>query len=223
MNLTELAEIADTVDLLVNISGHLTLERLKARFRKRAFIDFDRPWLHAVLARERSDRGGSGIITSISPSARTSEWPIATFRPARSPGNPFGSRYSSTSADLAERATHTVHDRGELAWTVRACHRQRRAVRPEGARVQKIRTASNADRPSVRNRAGRHPADRRDVELLQTNAWTIVDPMRVARDPFRAGRCTKTSVPCDRQGVHVSTSPPLDNSVTGKHLRARPR
>jgi hypothetical protein len=35
------AEIADAADLLVNISGHLTLDALKPRFRKRVFVDQD--------------------------------------------------------------------------------------------------------------------------------------------------------------------------------------
>src|SRR5262245_40492141 len=37
----ELVALADAAALLVNISGHLTLEELKPRFRNRAFIDQD--------------------------------------------------------------------------------------------------------------------------------------------------------------------------------------
>src|SRR5262245_63907814 len=38
---SEAAAIADAADLLINISGHLTLDALKPRFRRRAFIDQD--------------------------------------------------------------------------------------------------------------------------------------------------------------------------------------
>ena len=37
----ELVRLADAANLLVNISGHLTLDSLKGRFRTRVFIDLD--------------------------------------------------------------------------------------------------------------------------------------------------------------------------------------
>ena len=37
----ELVDVAQTADMLVNISGHLTVEALKDQFRKRIFIDLD--------------------------------------------------------------------------------------------------------------------------------------------------------------------------------------
>src|SRR5262245_7897805 len=53
----ELADLADTADLLVNIDGHLTLDSLKGRFRTRAFIDLDpgytQFWHAEGLAAER--------------------------------------------------------------------------------------------------------------------------------------------------------------------------
>src|SRR5262245_14844972 len=41
MSWTRLLEIAESADLLVNISGHLTLEPLLARIRRKAYIDVD--------------------------------------------------------------------------------------------------------------------------------------------------------------------------------------
>src|SRR5262245_10710783 len=38
---SELVDLADAADLLVNISGNLTIDPLKARFRKRLFVDLD--------------------------------------------------------------------------------------------------------------------------------------------------------------------------------------
>jgi hypothetical protein len=54
---SDLLDVAGDADLLINISGHLTIDPLKARFRKRVFLDLDpgytQFWYAAGLAADQ--------------------------------------------------------------------------------------------------------------------------------------------------------------------------
>jgi hypothetical protein len=180
----ELVDIADAADLLVNISGHLTLDALKRRFRKRVFIDQDpgytQFWHVDGLAEDRlrdhhfyftvGENIGTpvcGIPTGdiewrpIRQPVVLDEWPACAcgsgvrFTTVASWRGPYG------------RVTHDGVQYGLKA------HEFRKFVALPLLTGQPFEIALAV-----------HPADRPDVESLRTHAWTVVDPKSVAGDPF---------------------------------------
>jgi hypothetical protein len=203
----EVADVADAAELLVNISGHLTLKTLKPRFRRRVFIDLDpgytQFWHAQRLAEDRlrdhdayftvgENIGGPdcGIPTggiawrAIRQPVVLDEWPPAPgTAPARfttiaSWRGPYG------------RVSHNGVQFGLKA------HEFRRFLRLPTLTSHRFEVALDVD-----------PADYKDVESLQSHAWTIVDPKAVAGDAasFRS-YVQESSAECSvAQGIYVQT------------------
>jgi hypothetical protein len=216
----ELVDIADAADLLVNISGHLTLDGLKRRFRKRVFIDQDpgytQFWHVAGLAEERlrdhhfyftvGENIGTpdcGIPTgdiewrTIRQPVVLDEWPVsacgsdARFTTVASWRGPYG------------RVTHDGVQYGLKA------HEFRKFVALPVLTGQPFEVALAV-----------HPADRQDVELLRRNAWTVVDPKSVACDPFEFRRYVQQSGAefSIAQGIYVETQSGWFSDRTVRYL-----
>ncbi|HJZ73898.1 MAG TPA: hypothetical protein VKE51_19300 [Vicinamibacterales bacterium] len=203
----QLIAVADAADVLINISGHLTLETLKPRFRTRVFIDLDpgytQFWHAQRLAEDRlrdhdayfTVGGNIGAADCRIPTGDIAwrairqpvvldEWPAATGRtPMRfttiaSWRGPYG------------RVTHDGLEFGLKA------HEFRRFLRLPTLTNHRFEIALDVD-----------PADHKDVESLRSHAWTIVDPKSVAGDPasFRS-YVQASSAECSvAQGIYVQT------------------
>jgi hypothetical protein len=217
---TDLIHVADAADLLVNISGHLTLETLKPRCRKRVFIDLDpgytQFWHAQRLAEERlRDHHayftiGENIGTPacgipigdiawrpIRQPVVLDEWPAAThaspvrFTTVASWRGPYG------------RVTHNGLQFGLKA------HEFRKFATLPTLTGHPFEIALEVD-----------PADRPDVESLQRNAWRIVDPRSVAGDPFMFRRYIQESAAeCSvAQGIYVETQTGWFSDRTTRYL-----
>ncbi len=203
----DLADLADAADLLVNISGHLTLGTLKPRFRRRVFIDLDpgytQFWHAQGLAEDRL-RDHDAYFT-IGENIGTPACDIPTgdipWRPIRQPV--VLDEWPALTQEGPTRFTTVASWRGAYG---RVTHNGR----PFGLKAHEFRKFLAL--PTVTGHAFEialevDPADRRDVESLQQQAWTIVDPKSVAGDPCTFRRYIQASgAECSvAQGIYVDT------------------
>jgi hypothetical protein len=207
LSATELVHVADAADLLVNISGHLTLETLKPRFRKRVFIDQDpgytQFWHVDALAEDRLR--DHNFYFTVGENIGTPDCAIPTgdieWRPIRQPV--VLDEWPASTHESPMRFTTVASWRGPYGRVTHngvqfglKAHEFRRFVTLPKLTGHHFEIALEVD-----------PADRQDVESLQTNAWRIVDPKSVAGDPFKfRSYIQESSAECSvAQGIYVET------------------
>jgi hypothetical protein len=209
-------------DLLVNISGHLTIEPLKSACRTRAFIDLDpgytQFWYEAGLARERLR--DHHFYFTVGANIGTASCPIPTldipWRPVRQPvvlsewpvaSEKSGQRFT-TIASWRGPYGRIAHEHGQYG--VKA-HEFRKFVSLPARARGSFEIALDVD-----------PADHRDVELLRSHAWTVVDPKTVAGDPFAFRRYVNESSAefSVAQGIYVETNSGWFSDRTVRYLAA---
>jgi hypothetical protein len=208
VGLREIAEIADAADLLVNISGHLTLA-LKPRFRRRAFIDLDPGYTqfwHAQGLAEHRLRDHHAYFT-VGENIGTAECDVPTngiaWRPIRQPVLLDEWPVTSRPDDAPVRFTTIASWRGPYGRVQHdgrqfglKAHEFRKFVTLPALTGHRFELALDVD-----------PADWRDVETLQRHDWTVVDPHGVAGDPHAFRRYIQASgAECSvAQGIYVET------------------
>jgi hypothetical protein len=206
VGLRELTDVAAASDLLVNISGHLTLAALKSRCRARAFIDLDpgyTQYWHAQGLAEDHLRDHHAYFTvgenigkpgcdvpmngiewrPIRQPVVLDEWPVRAheemrFTTVASWRGPYG------------RVTHDGRTLGLKA------HEFRKFVTLPALTGHDFEIALDAD-----------PADRQDIDSLRDHDWRVVNPRAVAGDPFAFRRYIQESAAeCSvAQGIYVET------------------
>jgi hypothetical protein len=212
----ELLQLADAADLLVNISGHLTLAALKPRFRKRAFVDQDpgytQFWHAEGLAEERLR--DHHVYFTVGENIGHPDCEIPTgnieWRPIRQPvvldewpdvngaanpdttPRPPNHRFTTVASWRGPygRVTHNGVQYGLKA------HEFRKFAALPTRTAERFEIALDV-----------HPADRQDVDLLRQHGWTIADPKSVAADPFAFRdyvRCSSAEFSA-AQGIYVET------------------
>ena len=222
IGLKELMDVADRADLLVNISGHLTLDALKPRFRARAFIDLDpgytQYWHAQGLAEDRLrdhhayftvgeniGRPGCDVPTGgiawrpIRQPVVLDEWPVSTHGPradngaSNGNGNGNGAKRFTTIASWRGPYGRVTHDGRTLGLKA---HEFRKFVTLPALTGHDFEIALDVD-----------PADGQDVEALRHHDWRVVDPQAVAGDPFAFRRYIQESAAeCSvAQGIYVET------------------
>ena len=180
-----LPDIAQTADILVNISGHLTdAHVLKPRFRCRIFIDLI-PATRSSGMLPDSQRIGSAITISTSASARTSGNPSA----ACLPGNVAWRRIRQpvvltewpvvASTALPPRFTTVASWRGPLGRVTR----ERTTYGVKAQEFRKFMPLPTLSGHSFEIALEADPADQSDLDALHRNGWRVVDPKGVVPDP----------------------------------------
>jgi hypothetical protein len=217
---TKLAQVADAADLLVNISGHLTLSTLKSRFRKRAFIDLDPGYTqfwHAQRIAEEQFVDHDAYFT-VGENIGTTSCRIPTgdvhWRPIR---QPVVLDQWPVSADASSRGFTTVaswrgpygratHD--GVQFGLRA-HEFRKFVALPTLASYTFEVAIDLD-----------PADRTDRETLVKHNWRVVDPKSVAPNPCGFRRYIQQSgAECSiAQGIYVETQSGWFSDRTVRYL-----
>jgi hypothetical protein len=167
----DLAAAAAGADLLVNISGHLTLPSLLRRFRRRAYVDLDPGFTQLWHARGESGArlaGHDGYFTvglavgsrhSLPPPVVLDDWPVhagelAVFTTVASWRSGFG------------RIAHQGRTFGLKA------HEFRKLLDLPARVPATLELALDI-----------HPGDAADLAALRAHGWRVVDPRRVAGDP----------------------------------------
>jgi hypothetical protein len=207
LHYAELLDIAEAADLLVNITGHLTLESLRRRLRRKAYVDLDpgytQFWHTAGYAGPRL--GGHDLYFTVGENIGTRSCPIPTggirWRPTRQPvvldrwpvsREGDRSRYTTVAT---WRGPYGPIQYGGKTYGLKV-HEFRRFIElPERVR-QTFEIALDI-----------HPAEENDLNLLNRYGWRLVDPKAAAPDPdaFRRyvqGSGAEFSV---AQGVYVET------------------
>jgi hypothetical protein len=215
-----LDELAGAADLLINISGHLTVDPLKRRFRKRVFIDQDpgytQFWQEQGLATERLR--DHEFYYTVGENIGTPACPIPTggieWRPLRQPvvldewPAVSGRGHSSFTTVGSWRGPYGRVTHEGVAYGLKA-HEFRKFV-----------SLPSVTRHSFEIALALHFDDRRDLESLQTNAWKIVDPLSVASDPFAFRRYVQGSGAefSVAQGIYVETGSGWFSDRTVRYL-----
>lgn len=217
--------LAESADLLVNLGGHLTIDRLLQRFRRKAYIDIDpgfTQFWHAdaditfrvaphdfyFTIAENIGRSDCPIPTSDIP-WRTMRQPVVLEDwPVTSPPALMPRRFTTVASWRG--AFGPVADSGGKTYGVKAHEFRRIAALP--------RLAPGVFELAVDIRDGDHP----DRALLLENGWQLADPRLVASDPnaFRAyvqGSHAEFSV---AQGIYVHTNSGWFSDRTTRYLAA---
>jgi hypothetical protein len=203
----DVLDVAEAADVLINISGHLRLEPILRRVRRKAYIDLDPAFTqfwHAdgmlgahLEAHDFFFTVGENIGTadcSVPTGGLTwrrkrrflvlDEWPVRAG----------GERNRFTTVAAWRGAFGPVEHGG----------------RRYGLKVHEFRKFIGLPRraPQIFEIAlSIHPDDRADLEALQANAWRIVDPREAAGDPFAFRRYVQGSGGefSPAQGIYVET------------------
>jgi hypothetical protein len=183
LTLGEATEWARGADLLVNVSGHLEVEAIKAGPRRRAYVDVD-PGFTQIWAEEgaparleghdtyftvgeRIGTAGCSIPTAdrewlpLPPPVTLDDWPLAP--------RPRDGRFT-TVATWRSPLGALAH--GDSAYEGKH-HQWRRLISLPRRSPQRFEIALQID-----------PADEADEIALKANGWHLTDPREVAGDPL---------------------------------------
>ncbi len=222
LDLDRLVELAAGADLLVNISGHLSIEPLMKELRRKAYVDLDpgfTQFWHAA-----GDRGarleGHDLYFTVGENIGSAGCPVPTdgirWRPVRPPvlldewpvsenGDP--ARFT-TIATWRSGYGPVEHDGARYGLKVH-----------EFRKVMELPERS----PAVFELAlDIHPGDAADREALETHGWQLVDPRPVSADPDRfrdyvSGSGAEFSV---AQGIYVEAATGWFSDRTVRYLAA---
>jgi hypothetical protein len=207
-------------DLLVNVSGHLTLEPLKRRPRCKVYVDqdpgFTQFWHAAGNAGSRLD--GHDYYFTIGENVGTSACSIPTggirWRRTRQPVvlehwpvSSEGSRDRFTTV-ASWRGPYGPIQQGDTTLGLKV-HEFRKFIELPERSSQTFEIALDV-----------HPADSKDLTSLRRHGWQIVDPKKVASDPIEFRRYVQTSGAefSVAQGVYVQTGSGWFSDRTVRYL-----
>jgi hypothetical protein len=220
MTYEELLHIAEAADLLVNITGHLTLESLMRRLRRKAYVDLDpgftQFWHASGDAGPRL--GGHDFYFTVGENIGRRSCPVPTsdirWRPTRQPvvldhwpvcteGN--SSRFTTVAM---WRGPYGPVQYGGKTFGLKV-HEFRKFIDVPQRVPQTFEIALDI-----------HPAEEKDLNLLKRYGWRLVDPRVAAPDPdaFRRyvqGSGAEFSV---AQGIYVETNSGWFSDRTVRYL-----
>jgi hypothetical protein len=183
LSLTELLELAESADLLINLTGHLTLEPLKSRFRRKIYVDLDPGYtqLWHASGLMRSQLEGHDAYYTVGENVGTASCPIASngiaWRPTRPPV--VLDQWPVTVGGNPDRFTTVASWRGPYGPVPFG-------NATLGQKVHEFRKLLDLPRRSGRHfeiALDIHPADEADRDALRDCGWHVVDPRSVASDP----------------------------------------
>lgn len=202
----ELEEVAAEAALLVNISGHLRLPRLLARFRRKAYVDLDpgfTQFWHAAATNGERLSGHDRYFTvglnvghpscqvptdgiewrPLPPPVVLDEWPVTAGDPE-----------TLTTIASWRGSFGPIHHAGRTYGL--KVHEFRKFLDLPGHVPQALEIALDI-----------HPADGGDLESLRQRGWSIVDPQQAVPDPDAYRRYIQSSGAefSVAQGIYVET------------------
>jgi hypothetical protein len=207
-------------DLLVNVSGHLTLPALLNRCRQKAYVDIDPAYTqiwHADPATTFAV-GGHDFYFTIGENVGSPDCPIPTggldWRPIRQPVVLADWPVSGT--DTPRRFTTVASWRGAFGPVSHA-------GQTYGLKVHEFRKLFDLPRRSpfeFEIALDIHPADARDRAGLVEHGWRLVGPAAVAADPEAFRRYVQNSGAefSVAQGVYAGTNSGWFSDRTARYL-----
>lgn len=223
---TRLLETAESADLLVNLSGHLTLAPLTERIRHKAYIDVDPGFTQFWHADPETpfQLGGHDFYFTIGEHIGSPDCGIPTggihWRPTRQPVvlddwpmTPVSNRHRFTTIASWRGAFGPAQFDG----------------RTYGLKVHEFRRCLALPRLVAGSRAGSSTfeialaidsADARDLTALRENGWLVTDPRAVAGDPATFRRYVQESGAefSVAQGIYAETNSGWFSDRTVRYL-----
>ena len=188
--LPELDAIAESADLLVNITGHLSMNRFLRRIPRRAYIDIDpgftQYWHAAGVAGARLD--GHNLFFTIGELIGTPACAIPTngvpWRPVRQPVVLEDWPVIRDHPHVFNRFTTISSWRGAYG----RLEIDGRALGTTAHEFRKFFELPARTGAPFEIALDIHPAETRDIEALRAHGWTLVDPLAAIAEPadFRA-------------------------------------
>jgi hypothetical protein len=220
-SLPDLEHITQSADLLVNITGHLTIPRLFQGARRKAYIDIDpgftQYWHDAGVSGAALE--GHDLYYTIGENIGNADCPIPTagfdWRPIRQPVVLEDWPIADRAAGL-DRFTTIASGRGTFGPVDAGGHRF-------GLKVHEFRKVFE-----LPQRTGLafeialdiHPGDSRDRDALSAHSWRIVDPRRASGSPADFRRYVQQSGAefSVAQGIYVETNSGWFSDRTVRYL-----
>jgi hypothetical protein len=215
-----LLELAESAELLVNLSGHLTLAPLLERVRRKAYVDVDpgfTQFWHAS-GNPGASLGGHDFYFTVGENVGTPACPIPTggidWRPTRQPV--VLENWPGCPAEERDRFTTVASWRGPYGPVEYGGKRY-------GLKVHEFRKFAELPRRAPQQfevALDIHPADGKDLDLLRGHGWRVVDPRAVVPDPGAFRRYVQTSGAefSVAQGIYVETASGWFSDRTVRYL-----
>jgi hypothetical protein len=203
----EVLDVAAAADVLINISGHLMLEPILRRVRRKAYIDLDPGFTQCWHAQGMlgAHLDGHDFFFTVGENIGTAECPIPTD----------GLTWRRKRRFLVLDEWPVCGDGDRNRFTTVAAWRGafgpvEHAGRRYGLKVHEFRKFISLPQraPQIFEIAlSIHPSDRADLEALRAGGWRIVDPREAARDPVAFRRYVQGSGGefSAAQGIYVDT------------------
>lgn len=230
----QLMEMAARAELLVNLSGHLTLRPILERVRRKAYIDVD-PGFTQFWHADPNNRftvGGHDVYFTIGENIGAPGCAIPTgaidWRPVRQPvvledwpmmTAPAPARRFTTVASW--RGAYGPVVTGGRSFGVKAHEFRKFMPLPGLVNAAASRQASGTDAPAMFEIAlAIHPADARDADALRAHGWRLTDPVAAAGDAqaFRRYVQDSTAEFSVAQGIYVDTNSGWFSDRTVRYL-----
>jgi hypothetical protein len=216
----ELLDLAPQAELLVNISGHLTLPELFARFRRKTYIDIDPGFTQFWHAQGNAGAHllGHDLFFTIGQHIGTAGCCIPTsgihWRHTRQPV--VLDDWPVCRADDPDRLTTVASWRGAFGSVTFEEQRF-------GLKVHEFRKFIDLPRrvaQTLEVALDIHRADEKDREQLEAHGWRVVSPRQVAADPFAFRRYVQHSGGefSAAQGIYVETNSGWFSDRTVRYL-----
>jgi hypothetical protein len=217
---TELLEAASGADLLINITGHLSLEALKSRTRRKVYVDLDPGYTqfwHAA-GNPGSRLVGHDFYYTVGENIGTPACSIPTggvpWRPIRQPV--VLEEWPAVREGDPDRFTTVASWRGPYGPV-------QQAGTTFGLKVHEFRKFVQLPervRGTFEIALDIHAGDAKDHNLLRRHGWHIVDPTAVAGDPSSFRRYVQTSGAefSVAQGIYVETGSGWFSDRTVRYL-----
>jgi hypothetical protein len=218
----DLLDVAGAADLLLNITGHLTLEPLMRRIRRKAYLDLDpgfTQFWHAA-GQDGARLRGHDVHFTIGENIGTRGCVIPAggirWRHTRQPAVLSGEAFDD--GPWRGRFTTIASWRGPYGPV-------QHGTTTLGLKVHEFRKLLDLPRRSAATfeiALDIHPGDARDLQLLQGHGWRIVDPLRAVPDPrsyddYILGSDAECSA---AQGMYVVTNSGWFSDRTVRYLAA---
>lgn len=218
----EMLDVADAADLLLNITGHLTLEPLMRRLRRKAYLDLDpgfTQFWHAA-GHDGARLSGHDFHFTIGENIGTPDCSIPSgdirWRHTRQPAvltsdacvsPPWTGRFTTIAS---WRGPYGPIQHGSTTFGLKV-HEFRKLIDLPQRAAAEFEIALDI-----------HPADARDLHLLRGHGWRVVDPRRVVPDPqsfddYILGSDAECSA---AQGIYVATNSGWFSDRTVQYLAA---
>jgi hypothetical protein len=217
----ELLDVAEAADLLLNISGHLTLEPMMRRLWRKAYLDLDPGFTQFWHAAGKDARlGGHDFHFTIGENIGTRHCGIPSgdirWRHTRQPAvlmdeacapAPWKGRFTTIAS---WRGAYGPVQHGETTFGLKV-HEFRKLIDLPQRTSADFEIALDID-----------PADARDLQQLCDHGWRVVDPRGVVPDPrsfddYIQGSDAECSA---AQGIYVATNSGWFSDRTVRYLAA---